>query len=91
MDRSNLIYTEDGRTLEITGSVNELEQQFRSFGFVRCHQSFLVNLSKVNVLSGGAQQNTYYLTVHGSTRKIPVSRTRYMDLVKTVSGRCEVR
>ena len=62
----------DGTVQECKGKLNELEQQVRGNVFMRCHQSFLVNIYHVDNLSG------MELTVAGE--QIPVSRRYYAEV-----------
>lgn len=59
----------DGRVQESTGKLNDLEQKICGDVFLRCHQSFIVNMYHVERLSG------MDLTVGGE--QIPVSRRYY--------------
>ena len=63
----------DGSTQESTGKLNDLEHQICGEVFMRCHQSFIVNMYHVESLSGTD------LILGGE--KIPISR-RYYDKVK---------
>ncbi len=63
----------DGSVQESTGKLSDLENQICGEIFLRCHQSFLVNMYHVERLSGT------YLTL--GDEEIPVSR-RYYDKVK---------
>ncbi len=67
------IYCTDGKVQESTGKLNDLEHQVCGDTFIRCHQSFIVNMYHVEGLSGTD------LTVAGE--QIPVSR-RYYDKVR---------
>ncbi len=63
----------DGKIQESTGKLNDLEYQVCGEIFMRCHQSFIVNMYHVEGLSG------MDLMVAGE--RIPVSR-RYYDEVR---------
>lgn len=67
------IYCTDGKVQESTGKLNDLEQQISGDVFLRCHQSFIVNMHHVSGLNGTE------LMVGGE--RIPVSR-RYCGEVK---------
>ncbi len=67
------IYCTDGKKQESTGKLNDFESQLCGEVFVRCHQSFIVNMYHVESLNGAE------LTVDGE--QIPVSR-RYYDEVR---------
>lgn len=64
----------DGRVQESTGKLNDLEQQICGDNFLRCHQSFIVNIYHVEGMSG------LDLTVAGE--RIPVSRRYYAEVRK---------
>lgn len=55
------------------GQINELESKMSDFNFVRCHQSFLVNL-------GYIEQINNYLICLSDGSEIPVSRPRYPEV-----------
>lgn len=64
----------DGRIQESTGKINELERQICGDIFLRCHQSFIVNICHVEGMNGSE------LTVDGE--QIPVSRRYYAEVKK---------
>lgn len=64
----------DGRVQESTGKLNDLEQQICGDTFLRCHQSFIVNIYHVEGMDGSD------LTVGGE--QIPVSRRYYAEVRK---------
>ncbi len=66
----------DGRVQESMGKLNDLEQQICGDTFLRCHQSFIVNMYHVRGFSGTE------ITLAAGGKKIPVSR-RYRTEVKT--------
>ncbi len=68
------IYCTDGKIQESVGKLNDLENQVCGNTFMRCHQSFIVNMYHVEGLSGTD------LTVAGE--QIPVSRRYYADVKK---------
>ncbi len=68
------IYCTDGKVQESKGKLNELEHQVCGDTFLRCHQSFIVNMYHVERLSGSD------LTVAGE--QIPVSRRYYAEVKK---------
>jgi len=63
----------DGNIQESTGKLNDLEHQVCGDIFMRCHQSFIINMYHVEELSGNG------LMIAGE--RIPVSR-RYYDSVR---------
>ncbi|MEC5145153.1 LytTR family DNA-binding domain-containing protein [Chitinophaga sp. 212800010-3] len=71
-------YLNDGEKITVAVSIYEYEELLDSYGFVRCHQSHLVNKKFVKSIvkeSGG------YLLMQDGTQ-IPVSRTRKEELKK---------
>lgn len=66
------IYCTDGTVQECKGRLNELATQVCGDEFMRCHQSFLVNMYHVDSLSGTD------LIVDG--QRIPVSRRYYTEV-----------
>lgn len=69
-----IICCTDGRVQESTGKLNDLERQICGDMFLRCHQSFIVNIYYVESMSG------LDLTVAGE--RIPVSRRYYAEVKK---------
>ena len=68
------IYCTDGRIQESTGKLNDLEQQICGDTFLRCHQSFIVNIYHAEGMGGSE------LIVAGE--RIPVSRRYYAEVKK---------
>lgn len=65
------IHCSDGRVQESTGKLNDMEQQICGEMFLRCHQSFIVNMYQVREFSG------MELTLAADGEKVPVSRRYY--------------
>lgn len=68
------IFCTDGQTQESRGKLNDLENQVCGDMFMRCHQSFIVNMYHVEGLSG------MNLSVAGE--QVPVSRRYYAEVKK---------
>lgn len=66
------IQCRDGRVQECKGKINEFAQQLDREVFMRCHQSFLVNMYHVDNMDRNE------LTVSGY--RIPISRRYYADV-----------
>lgn len=64
----------DGKMQESTGKLNELERQICGDIFLRCHQSFIINLYHVESMKGSE------LMIAGE--QIPVSRRYYTEVKK---------
>ncbi len=62
----------DGKVQESTGKINDLERQICGDVFLRCHQSYIVNIRHVESMTGTV------LTVAGE--QIPVSRRYYAEV-----------
>lgn len=70
------IWCTDGSVQESVGKLDDLERQICGDAFLRCHQSFIVNMNHVRAFSGAE------LTLAKDGQKVPVSR-RYRTEVKT--------
>ncbi|MDE7353100.1 MAG: LytTR family DNA-binding domain-containing protein [Acetatifactor sp.] len=68
------IHCTDGKVQESTGKLSDLERQICGDTFLRCHQSFIVNIYHVEGMSGSE------LTIAGE--QISVSRRYYMEVKK---------
>lgn len=68
-----LQFRRKGEILYMYGQINELESKMSGFSFVRCHQSFLVNL-------GHIEQINNYLICLSDGSEIPISRPRYPEV-----------
>lgn len=64
----------DGRVQQSTGKLDDLEQQICGEAFLRCHQSFIVNMYHVRELSGRE------LVLLADGQKVPVSRRYYKEI-----------
>lgn len=68
------IYCTDGRVQESTGKLKDLERQICGDVFLRCHQSFIVNMYQVEGLSGSELKM--------GDERVPVSRRYYAEVKK---------
>lgn len=66
------IFCTDGTVQECRGKLNEFEQRICGDIFLRCHQSFLVNIYQVDNLSGND------LIISG--QRVPISRKYYAQV-----------
>lgn len=64
----------DGRVQQSTGKLDDLERQICGDAFLRCHQSFIVNMYHVRGLSG------MELVLAADGQKVPVSRRYYKKI-----------
>ncbi|UQZ86100.1 Transcriptional regulatory protein YpdB [Paenibacillus konkukensis] len=70
----------DGENYDCALTLTELEQRLASFGFFRCHRSYIVNLQKVREIITWTK-NSYSLRLHtGKDTVVPLSRTKLQDL-----------
>ncbi len=67
----NIFYVGD-QTYSIYKKLDEIEEELKGMGFIRIHQSFLVNMYHVDSMSGSD------LIVAG--QRIPVSRRYYAEV-----------
>jgi DNA-binding LytR/AlgR family response regulator len=77
-------YIESGQLKKelLRSSLTRLEKQIESESIVRCHRSFIVNLNKVEDVTGNAQGYKFHLQPPEVI--VPVAR-KYSDLVKRIS------
>lgn len=68
-----LQFIKKSENLYMYGQINKLESKMLDFNFVRCHQSFLVNLGHIEQISN-------YTICLSDGSKIPVSRPRYSEV-----------
>jgi len=78
---STIHYIKDGRILKemIRGSLSRMESFIDSPNIVRCHRSYIVNLEKVEKVSGNAQG--YKLHLIQPELLVPVAR-KYSEIVE---------
>ncbi len=82
VNRSSRIVTEDGQKTELVGyTMAQLEGMLNKRGFFRCHQSFLVNLSKVSVIHSDSDAKYHAIRFRGVDGEIAVSREKYTQIV----------
>lgn len=75
-----LFYFEDGQKLTVSRPIYEYEELLTDYGFIRCHQSHLVNKSYIKSLR--KEGNSYLLLEDGSN--IPVSRGKKEFVLKSI-------
>lgn len=68
-----LQFTRQDEILYMYARINEMETKLIHYNFVRCHQSFLVNLEHI-------EQINNYLICLSNGSEIPVSRPRYLTV-----------
>lgn len=85
---SNIVWQEDSQNKKtlIRSSMKRLEEQIPVSFIIRCHRSFIVNLSRVYSVSGNA--NGYRLYLKNHAEPIPVTRRfgkRVLQVLEKVS------
>lgn len=70
----SVVFLQEGKVKKelIRSSLSRLEGQIKQKKITRCHRSFIVNLEKVNFITGNAQG--YRLLLEGTDDYVPVSR-----------------
>lgn len=80
-DGSTLLYVE-GEAYPCVMSLGQLEKRLQSFGFYRCHRSYLVNLQQVREIEAWTK-DSYILKLDDSKRsKVPLSKSKFHALKK---------
>lgn len=70
----------DGEHYDCAMTLTELEQRLSSFGFFRCHRSYIVNLQKVREIITWTK-NSYSLRLNtNKDAVVPLSRAKLQDL-----------
>jgi uncharacterized membrane protein len=85
---SNIVWREDTQNKKtlIRSSLKRLEEQIPISYIIRCHRSFIVNLSRVYSVSGNA--NGYRLHLKNCAEPIPVARgfgNRVLQILEKIS------
>ena len=70
----NLFYTKNG-VFSIYRKLNEIEMELNGMGFLRIHQSFLVNMQYIRKISS-------YLMTLTTGKELSVPKTRYPNVKK---------
>jgi uncharacterized integral membrane protein len=81
-DNYSTVFYKKGNTLQkdlLRSSLTRLEGQIQSTGIVRCHRSYIVNLDKVEKVTGNAQGYKLHLQAFDLT--VPVAR-KYSEIVE---------
>lgn len=68
------VYTKDEDEIIMRDSLNHMEEKYRTYGFCRCHRSYLVNMDYVRDCRNG-----FFILTDG--QEIPYG-TKYMDKVE---------
>lgn len=80
------LYFRDGTSARVREKLNTVEQRLEGSSFVRCHQSYLVNLRHVR----GVEHETFLTILDQPVlirkRDFPEFRKRYYDYLKSMAG-----
>lgn len=80
-DGATLLYV-DGEAYPCVMSLGQLEKRLQSFGFYRCHRSYLVNLQQVREIEAWTK-DSYILKLDDSKgSKVPLSKNKFHALKK---------
>ncbi len=71
---------QDGERFQTYYSLQKLDSIFTSYGFFRCHQSFIVRLNAIRSIGLDEGKNSYNIILQGIKQPIPLSRNKYGEL-----------
>jgi two-component system LytT family response regulator len=72
----------DGKSILVSKPIFEYEELLADYGFIRCHQSHLVN---INFIKSWIKEDSGYLLLSDNTR-VPVSRGKKDIVLKTLTS-----
>ncbi len=75
-------YLADGKSIMVSKPIFEYDELLTDYGFIRCHQSHLVNISFIKSL---IKEDSGYLLLSDNTR-VPVSRAKKDIVLKTLTS-----
>ena len=84
--RKVVFVLKSGENLSSGMSMSELEAILTEYDFFRCHQSYLIPLSRLTSVSPDIGRS-YRLTLRGVEESIPVSRRKHLELERYLSER----
>ncbi len=73
------IFLEDGNEILISKSLASIERKLNSLNFIRCHNSYLINIRKVTFFNSKKK----ILKINNST--IPISRRKYHSTIQIIN------
>ncbi|GEL76734.1 LytTR family transcriptional regulator DNA-binding domain-containing protein [Tenuibacillus multivorans] len=76
---SSYVYV-GGSGYQCTFTLNDLESKLLSFGFYRCHRSYIVNLQKVREVITWTRNSFSLMIDDGEESKIPLSKNKMAEL-----------
>lgn len=80
------IHFKDGTKVELREKLDTLEEQISDKHFIRCHQSYFVNLNYVKRIENETFITTLNTPVLIRKRDFPEIRKRYYDYLKAITG-----
>lgn len=75
-----------GRRYQSSDSLQKLQSILESYGFFRCHQSFLVQVEAIRSIILDASKHSYNLVLDRTDQLIPLSRDNYKELRERLAG-----
>jgi len=77
-----LFTLENGKEINVSGTLDGFEKRLRNYGFVRSHKSYIINLNKINrIIPWG--DNTYLVKFTGTEKEVMISRF-YFPAIKSL-------
>ncbi len=80
------IHFKDGTKVELREKLDTLEEQISDQHFIRCHQSYFVNLNYIKRIENETFITTLNTPVLIRKRDFPEIRKRYYDYLKAITG-----
>ncbi len=80
------IHFKDGTIVELREKLDTLEEQISGQHFIRCHQSYFVNLNYIKRIENETFITTLNTPVLIRKRDFPEIRKRYYDYLKAITG-----
>ncbi|HZK03203.1 MAG TPA: LytTR family DNA-binding domain-containing protein [Bacteroidaceae bacterium] len=62
----------------------DIEESLAGTTMIRCHRSFIINVTKIKLLKD-YKVNNYVILKHPDIKPIPVSKTYYAEIIKAIS------
>lgn len=81
------IHYENGGEIQhymIRCKTKNIEESLAGTTMLRCHRSYIINISKIKLLKD-KKVNNYVILKHPAIKPIPVSKTYYPDIIRAIS------
>ena len=78
-----IFYLDDGEKVMVSKPIYEFDEMFAGYGFLRCHQSYLIN--KYFIKSFVKEDGGYLLLANKT--QVPVSRNKKDTVKKELEGK----